>query len=77
MKKDKSKEVAVEIEVEDDKYEVECLARKIEEVEYAKKKKPEMYSKAVAQLQDKADVISSIDDLSKKRKKLAEEDMES
>lgn len=81
MKKDKSKEVVVEVEVEDeeqdDKYEVECLARKIEEVEYAKKKKPEMYSKAVAQLQDKADVISSIDDLSKKRKKLAEEDMES
>jgi hypothetical protein len=56
---------------DDDKYEVECLARKIEEVEYCKQKKPELYSKAVAELKGKAKVISSIDDIKVKRQKLA------
>ena len=72
MKKDKSAKVEIEVE-DDDEYEIECLARKIEEVEYCKQKKPEMYAKAVEQLKGKADVISSIADISKKRASLADE----
>lgn len=59
---------------EDDKYEIECLARKIEEVEYCKSKKPEMYSKALAELKGKASVISSIADIKKKRQDLDDKD---
>ena len=74
-----AKDMGVEIEVEDDskeedKYEIECLARKIEEVEYAKSKKPEQYSKALAELKGKAKVISSIADIKKKRQDLDSED---
>ena len=74
-----AKDMGVEIEVEDDseeedKYEIECLARKIEEVEYMKSKKPEMYSKALAELKGKAKVISSIADIKKKRQDLDNED---
>jgi hypothetical protein len=67
-------EVKEESEAEDDKFEIECLARKIEEVEYAKIKKPEMYSKAVAELKGKAKVISSIADIKKKRQDLDDKD---
>lgn len=59
---------------EEDKYEIECLARKIEEVEYMKSKKPEMYSKALAELKGKAKVISSIADIKKKRQDLDDKD---
>ena len=59
------------------KWEIECLARKIEEVEYAKKKTPDIYSAAVKELKDKASVIGSIADIKAKRQALAEMDDES
>lgn len=61
-------------EKDDDKYEIECLARKIEEVEYCKAKKPEMYAKALAELKGKAEVITSIADIKKKRQNLDDKD---
>lgn len=64
-------------EMENEGYEVDSLADAIKRVEMAKKKKPELYAKAVAKLKEAADVISSIDDLRKKRDKLKAEESES
>jgi hypothetical protein len=58
-------------------WEVECLAGKIKDVEMAKKKKPEIYSKALAMLKDEVDVISSLEDLARKRESLVESEQSS
>ncbi len=58
----------------DDKYEVECIARAIKDVEMAKKDKPELYDKALQSLKSEAKAIMSIDDLKARREELMKEE---
>lgn len=69
----KSKEMEDAME-EDQEHEVECLVHAIKQVEMAKAKKPELYQKALSELKGEAKVISSIEDLRAKKKKMEEDD---